>query len=330
MALIFTEAEKKQIVWLHDVEGLMYKEIAEKLGRYSTNGKPAERAVMKQYVEAKKEAEVGMIPTMRTEASKPDGQPVEVSQPKKVQEIVEKIEEEATVIPMVAATPTESVDATVGEFLDIDMPIKPKEKPLLDAVSLEDMSKKQRIDYIRKTIRGSARAKYTFEKIFNDEERELFLQEYFQVLQEQDTLTNAEEQQLFLAIMHLVLYMRARERDSKAYNDFVKSNGSGRPYDSRWEATAQENIKQYEVAMKSLKLSREQRLKDMARAGNTFLDFAELLHKKESQENITQEILSLEKASEEELKRLQSNGWIIFGKSANNEPNVNYGQGGKD
>jgi hypothetical protein len=74
--------------------------------------------------------------------------------------------------------------------------------------------------------------------------------------------------------------------------------------------------------MRTLKLSREQRLKDMQRQGTTFLDYAEKFAKNDEQAKAIDEILKLEAASQDELKRLQRNGWLVAGGLPdNNLPN---------
>lgn len=208
--------------------------------------------------------------------------------------------------------------------------VTPVSPPVIEkVVSLGELSKGQRIEYLRSNLDTNPRFKNTLNSILSPSEREMFLHEYFQVISEQDSLNNAEEQQLFTAILNLILFYRARERDNALYNNFINkvpnSTGQIMPYDTRWQDEAKECYTQYERGMKALKLSREQRLKDMEKIGNTFLDFAELLAKHENQEKIIEDIMYIERATDEEMKKFQENGWLISGKLPNNNPEVNYG-----
>jgi len=197
---------------------------------------------------------------------------------------------------------------------------------------LNEMTRKQRYEHLIAKIGETPRTRYLFET-YNDEEKAVFIDEYEGIIREMDSLTAAEEQQLFLALNNFVLAMRAQKRDKVAWDKHessLKPVGSGllpqriEPYDTRFTAEYNDRMSQYINGIKALKMSREQRLKDISKSGNTFLDFAELLAKKENQLNISQEILSIEHKTEEELKRLQENGWIIFGKSASNNFNTKY------
>lgn len=195
---------------------------------------------------------------------------------------------------------------------------------------LAGMSRKQRYDYLDQNLDGSERAKHTFNHILTPEEVKLFKEEYYRVLREQDSLTNAEEQQLFSAILNYVLAQRALQEDQLARTSYLNRNVPGNNpnqiYDSRFHEQYLNHFKQYQEGLKALKLSREQRLKDITNIGHTFLDFAEILNKKENQEGIADEIMKIEKMTEDEIKRLQENGWLIFGRSPQNNPEINYGE----
>jgi len=195
---------------------------------------------------------------------------------------------------------------------------------------LSSMSRKQRFDHLDKTLDKSERAKHTFNHILSPEEVLLFKEEYYRILREQDSLTNAEEQQLFGAILNYVLAARALQADQmaiRAYNERTLPGNDPRTiYDSRFHEQYGDHYKQYQDGLRALKLSREQRLKDITSIGNTFRDFAEVFAKKENQEGIADEILKIEGMTEAEIKRLQENGWLIFGRSELNNPEVNYGQ----
>lgn len=190
---------------------------------------------------------------------------------------------------------------------------------------LNELSKKQRVTFIKDKLPLSERGKHIFNNVLSKEEQALFLEEYFNVLREEDSITSAEEQQLFNAILHLILAWRAAAQDRTCYMKSTLSGYKGddaQVYTDTFKRDHQENIKKYNDFMRGLKLSREQRLKDLQRQGTTFLDFAEKFSKNDEQAKAIDQILKYEGASQEELLRLQRNGWLIGGGLPNNnEPN---------
>lgn len=279
MAAHYTEQELAEIVRLKDIEGKTHKQIAIILGRYDKKGEPNARSVMTQYKKAKA----------------------------------------AGVPAQVKAQLADATSSTVeeNEVVQEDSPNISKEAP----DQLNELSRKQRVEYLKKRMNVSARSRMTFDSILGEEEKELFLEEYFSVVNEEESLTSAEEQQLFQAILHLTLAMRAAKQDRECYMKSPISGYKGADavgYVDMFKRDYHDNMKKYNDAMKSLKLSREQRLKDLQRHGTTFLDFAEKYAKTDEQAQAAEEIMRLEEMSQEELVRLQANGWLIAGGLPNN------------
>lgn len=196
-----------------------------------------------------------------------------------------------------------------------------------DTKDLNELTRKQRVEYLKSKLPDSHRGRHIFNYVLTASEQELFLEEFFKVVSEEDSLTSAEEQQLFNATLHLVLAWRAAAQDKDCYNRSVQGGYTGpnpTVYVDIFKKDFQDNMKKYNEFMKSLKLSREQRLEDIKRHGTSFLDFAEKYAKSDAQSKAIDDILRLEEASEAELKRLQQNGWLNAGGLPNNNP-VNYG-----
>lgn len=202
-------------------------------------------------------------------------------------------------------------------------------------IMLNEMTRNQRYELLKSRIGITPRTKYLF-NTYSDIERELFIDEYEGIIKEMDTLTAAEEQQLFLALNNFVLALRAQGRDKLSWDKHEASLKPQGPangiiprievYDTRYTAEYNDRMKQYIDGIRALKMSREQRLKDIAKTGNTFLDFSEILAKKENQLAISEEVFQLESKSAEELEKLQANGWVIFGKSTKNNMETVYNE----
>ncbi len=285
MANHFTQQDLLEIVRLKEVENLTHRQIAEKMGRLDKDGKPNERSVMAQYTKFKK--------TTGQVLSTTDG-----------------------IIPL-KDSPKENVRPSTNSTI-----LKGSHAP-----DLNELTRKQRVDYLKQKLPASARGKHIFNNVLSPDEQELFLEEFFTVISEEDSLTSAEEQQLFNATLHLVLAWRAMAQDKDCYSRSPLSGYKGSDvtvYVDTFKKDAEANMKKYGELIKSLKLSREQRLKDLQRQGTTFLDFAEKYAKHDEQYLAVQEILKLEELSAAELKRLQANGWLVAGGLPNNQP-PNFG-----
>ena len=193
--------------------------------------------------------------------------------------------------------------------------------PPEDDRALNEMSRAERTAHLRSVLPDSPKGKFIYGEVFDVTERSMFEDEYFRILSEEDSFTAAEEGILFMAMVHWTLAMRALKRDKDTYNRSAQAGYKGQDqlmYSDQWTRDYQENMKKYESMMKSLKLSREQRLKDVQRMGTTFLDYAERVARTNEQEKLAEEIMKLEHASAEELKKLQKNGWIVGGGLPNN------------
>lgn len=189
------------------------------------------------------------------------------------------------------------------------------------AKALNEMSRRERTEHLRNVLPESPKGKFLYGEVFDDTERLMFEDEYFRILSEEDSFTAAEEGILFMAIVHWTLAMRALKRDKDTYAKSAQAGYKGQDqlmYTDQWTREYQENMKKYESLMKSLKLSREQRLANIQRMGTTFLDFSERVARTNEQQQIADEIMKLENASEEDFRRLQENGWIIGGGLPNN------------
>jgi len=284
MAQHFTESDIKEIVRLKEVENLTHRQIAEKLGRLDKDGLPNERAVMAQYTKFKKVNNQNLQPQDGTVPSK-------------------------------------------NSSKSLPLPESVKLLPQTLFPDLNELTRKQRVEYLKQKLPTSARGRHIFNSVLTADEQEIFLEEYYMIIREEDSLTSAEEQQLFNATLHLILAWRAAAQDRECYMKSPLAGYKGQDmtiYVDTFKKDYQENMKKYNEFMKSLKLSREQRLKDMQRQGTTFLDFAEKYAKHDEQFVAMQDILRLEELSAKELQRLQANGWLVGGGLPNNNP-PNFG-----
>jgi len=201
-------------------------------------------------------------------------------------------------------------------------PIVRREKPVeLDSRhSMELMTRDARNEYLRLRLRGSPRYKAIIEQSFSTPEKELFEYEYCELIKSMDSLNEAEEQMFFSSLCEYVLAQRARnlksEQEQCVAETLVGRWVQGDPrflqrVSEQWSVDEKTHMERYESLMKSLKLSRAQRL-DKRSDGNrkTLLDIAQELSHSDSKNIVADEIAALDRKTNEELKRLLDNGYL--------------------
>lgn len=205
-----------------------------------------------------------------------------------------------------------------------------KPKPEIQ-VGLDQMTKEDRFVYIQSQFAHSPRTRFVIDT-FGKEERELFTDEYFRVLGSTDSINEAEEQQLFTAMLEFTLAMKAlrmkiyeEELYSKSMrgqlqstvedpNDPTKrvSNPIFRhQVDPRYETEYNSHLKNYEKFMDTLKMSRKQRLDRIKQDRKSLVDVAMHLSSKDAQNTAADEIERLTKMQDKELKEMIANGYLL-------------------
>lgn len=185
--------------------------------------------------------------------------------------------------------------------------------------SLDEMTKDERFRFIEKRLESTPRYRMVF-KSFNNEEKELFKEEYFNIIKSTESLTEVEEQVLFSSVLEFVLAMQAlgrKEREEKYYEDSLKGLiKEGHPtfrrvIDDKYGKEYEAHMKTYQNGIQSLKMSRSQRLKEIKSQKISLVDLAEQLSNKNAQVEVADEITRLSKLRDEELKRMLDNGFLF-------------------
>lgn len=185
--------------------------------------------------------------------------------------------------------------------------------------TLDEMSKEERFEYLKDNIEKFPRVKMIF-KAFNIEEKAVFLDEYLRIMRSMDSVTEAEEQTLFTAILEYVLACRSLKLKSLEEDLYERSmNGEfakGDPefrnrVDDRFQREYESHMKQYESLLKTSKATRNQRLSEVKSERRSLVDVAEELSNKTAQADAAEKIVQLSKLRDEELKRLVENGHLF-------------------
>ena len=186
-------------------------------------------------------------------------------------------------------------------------------------VMLEEMTREDRTKYVEFKLKNSPRAKYIFQDLDNTE-KQFFLDEYMNIMKSIDSITEAEEQQLFLACVEYVLAYKA-QRMQACEQKFYKDTMDGvydsdapqyRPQlDDRFTKEYEQHMKRYSDLMKSLKLNRDQRLDKIKSERRNLIDVVSEFITVSSQNLVADEIERLNKLKQEELRKLIENNQLF-------------------
>ena len=196
--------------------------------------------------------------------------------------------------------------------------LKENDTPVREDKTLDEMTRDERFRFIDMRLKGSPRFKIVF-KNFDEEEKNLFVDEYLNVIRSTDTLTEVEEQSVFASVLELVLAFQAlnrkeieeKLRDQSMVGDIEEGDPRFRRHvDDKYQKEYDQHMKLYQSGMKTLKMSREQRLKEVRSQKQTLVDLAETLSNKNVQSEVADEIERLAKLKDTELKRLLELGHI--------------------
>ena len=181
------------------------------------------------------------------------------------------------------------------------------------------MTRQERFDFIKSRISSNPRNVIVFSSLSKEEEA-FFLSEYYNVLQSTDSITEAEEQQLFAAVIEYVLAYRAlgmkTEEERCVAETLAGKNDTDSPrfktkVDARHDEAYASHLSSYQNLMNGLKMSRRQRLDKVKSDRRTLVDVASELSTQNAQSMAADEIERMSILSDEALKKLLADGHIM-------------------
>lgn len=184
--------------------------------------------------------------------------------------------------------------------------------------TLDEMSREERFRFIESRLEQTPRFRMVFRN-FNSDQKGVFIDEYLTIIRSTETLTEAEEQALFAAILELILSFKAldRKEQEEMYRDQTMEGliteddvKYRRVVDDKYQREYDQHMKLYQKGMSELKMSRSQRLKEIRTQKRTLVDVAEELSHSNAQAQVADEIERLAKEKDSELKRLLDLGHI--------------------
>lgn len=184
--------------------------------------------------------------------------------------------------------------------------------------TLDEMTREERARHIEARMQATPRFRMAFRNFYNNE-RDVFIDEYLNVIRSTETLTEVEEQALFASILELILAFQAlnRKEMEEKWRD-QSLNGEipdtdpryRRVVDDKYQREYDQHMKLYQRGMEQLKMSRKDRLKEVRSHKQTLVDLAEELSTKNAQSEVADEIERLSKLKDSELKRLLELGHL--------------------
>ena len=184
--------------------------------------------------------------------------------------------------------------------------------------TLDEMTREERFNFISEKLKGTPRYRMVFGS-FTDNEKAVFVDEYLSIIRSVNSLTEPEEQSLFAGILEFILAFQAlnlKKREEILYQKSIDGEISEnspqfrRTLDDRFQREYDQHMKMYQKFMEQLKMSREQRLKEVQTERLTLVDLAEELSNKTSQADAAAEIERLSKLKDVQLKEMLEKGYI--------------------
>ena len=184
--------------------------------------------------------------------------------------------------------------------------------------TLDEMTREERFKHIESTMQQTPRFRMAFSK-FNQQEKDVFISEYLGIIKSTNTLTEIEEQALFAAIFELILAYQAlnRKEQEEQYRDktmtgeYTESDVQyRRVVDDRYQKEYDQHMKMYQKFISELKMSRQQRLKEITSNKMSLVDLAQHLSAKNAQSEVADEIDRLSRMKDTELKKLLELGHL--------------------
>lgn len=188
-----------------------------------------------------------------------------------------------------------------------------------DEKTLDEMTRDERASFIEAKLQGTPRFKLAFHN-FNEEAKQVFVDEYISVIKSTESLTEVEEQALFASVLELVLAFQALARKEREEQYFEQSQAGelvdGDPRfrrfaDDRYHKEYDNHMKLYQKGMEQLKMSRSQRLQAVRSQKQTLIDLAQELSSKNAQAEVAEEIERLSKMKDDQLKKLIDDGHLF-------------------
>lgn len=207
---------------------------------------------------------------------------------------------------------------TVAKIVKEEMDEKVAETGIDTDKTLDEMSRDERYRFIEARLSHTPRFRLAF-KNFDEDDKSVFIEEYLSIIRSTETLTEAEEQALFAAIMELVLAFKAlgrketqeKLRDQSLSGEIPETDPRfTRHVDSKYQKEHDDHMKLYQKGMSELKMSRSQRLKEVRSQKQTLVDVAAALSQKNAQAEVADEIERLSKYKDEQLIKLLEEGHI--------------------
>ena len=191
--------------------------------------------------------------------------------------------------------------------------------------TLDEMTREQRVTFLRSKINNTPRFKLVF-RAFDPEEQSVFIDEYMNIITSIDSLTEAEEQTLFASVGEYILAYRAlnfKTQEERWYQgtmdgSITSEDDEGNPNpryrrindSEKYQKQYDSHMKLYQKGYSELKMSRVQRMKEVRSDRKSLIDVIEQFSSKNAQADASEQILKLQKMRDSQLIKMIEDGSI--------------------
>lgn len=188
----------------------------------------------------------------------------------------------------------------------------------INSKTLDEMTREERAIFVERKLRTTPRFLMAF-KSFDSTEKDVFVDEYMNVMRSTDTLTEVEEQSLFTAILELILAFQAlnrkemeeKWREQSLAGEIPDTDPRYRRHvEPKYQNEYDQHMKLHQKIMEGLAMARKDRVKEIRSQKQSLLDLAESLSHKNTQSEAADDITRLSKLRDEELRRLIDGGHL--------------------
>jgi transposase-like protein len=205
---------------------------------------------------------------------------------------------------------------------EIETSLKAKPTPIgttIDQDEIETLSnlpRSDRVPFLMARLKTSARGKAMLAALPEDKQ-ELFTEMYLENIREFESLASAEDQMLMQALLAYCQHLHASQMHQTAERyhlldisgdldeDDKYGRGMAAAY-SRYAQDVEKKHKEYETLMKHLKATRDQRLKSVVDQKQNFGDLQRTFVSRNVRKSVMDEIIRLERLTDDEIKRLMA------------------------
>jgi len=191
----------------------------------------------------------------------------------------------------------------------------------------DELTRAERMQRLEDRFKTDPKYAHYLESIFDKDEKVAFLKQFIDIVTDLDTLDSFEEAHLFIALAQFILalrYAKKYRQQQEAFDRYLKGNFDPAapnikalirdvpPDEALMEEFNKKSALFNQFREKFARVQEEKRRR-VTKGRETFADYMEYYSDKEKQREAMRDILDMNKATDEELKRMMENNELLGG-----------------